>query len=189
MSPLHSPCLLALPDRCAPRADTPHCMSFSNKACFHGDHLSPSCATFYGSRAHNACAVSYPIFSSPGLVWILSLGYFFSQPANQSGLFFLPPHAVEILYMLVTWTISCLIKTCLFPMRKRHRKCSLTKMRADCWDVHLLQLDLSLRFSFTPLSFFLSVCGSFSFFPPLTFSWNNVFPRGRFSPVGSLEMG
>lgn len=61
------------------RADMPHCMSFSNKACFHGDHLSPYCATFYGGRARNASAVTYPIFKSPGFGWIwMNLIYFFT---------------------------------------------------------------------------------------------------------------
>lgn len=48
----------------------PHCMNFSNKACFHGDHLSPYCTTFYGSRAHNASAVTYLIFTSLSFWWI-----------------------------------------------------------------------------------------------------------------------
>lgn len=47
------------------RADMPHCMSFLNKACFHGDHLSPYCDTFYGGRARNASAVTYPSSNAP----------------------------------------------------------------------------------------------------------------------------
>ena len=75
------------------RADTPHCTSFSNKACFHGDHLSTSAATFYGSRAHNASAVSYPAFkkSQPSVNTIIL--YTHSQLKQ--------PHSMGIIYMLL----------------------------------------------------------------------------------------
>lgn len=122
------------------RADMPHCMSFSNKACFHGDHLSPYCATFYGGRARNVSAVIHPIFKIPGFGWIwMNLIYFL----------------VYIVYMLITWTISCIIKNVLVSIEDRAlQQCFLTKMRTDCWDLLPLLLDLSLGISFTPLSFF-----------------------------------
>lgn len=96
------------------RADTPHCMSFSNKACFHGDNLSPSCATFYGSRVHNVSAVSYPIFSSPSFL-ILSLDLFYFLQIKAA--FF----SVKLWTCSLTWTISCLIKMYLKPLKTWHR--------------------------------------------------------------------
>ena len=151
------------------RADTPHCISFSNKACFHGDHLSTSAATFYGSRAHNASAVSYPIFKNPSPVWTLSFCTH-TQPVEAASL-----HG-DSLHASISWTISSLIKN-IFASTEDRAKDLLTEMRSDCSDVHLPVLQ---GFSITPLSFFCyffpSASFSFSLFPPPTIFLKSCVP-------------
>lgn len=138
------------------RADTPHCMSFLNKACFHGDHLSPFLCYFYGSRAHNTSAVSYPIPSSPSSEFLY----------HNFFLFFFRKAFRKYTYSLSFTSI----KSTLYLLRTEHK---------NMW-------PLTRIFAPQPVVFFFFFCHRlqrFSFFPPLTFSWNDTFPRGRFSSV------
>lgn len=116
----------------------------------------PSCATFMAVEhiIHLQSVIPSPAVLAQSFYIIIFFFSFLEKHLENTHTHYLS-HLLKAPY--ICWGQS--IRTC------------------DHWHVYLLHNLLSLFF------FFLSSSTEIFFFPPLTFSWNDTFPRGRFSSV------